>query len=137
MNRKDGIQLPPTPPPLPSFLRKNINEYQQKVDTFVTNNSHVDRRVKLILPNEPPGETSTDDTYIVPDIPNKYHVAVDSPKIFINNNHNDIKPQGKRHPPPVPRRKKERFKNNFFFLGQVINIMTCLTSLLGKHTNSV
>ena len=90
-----------SPPPLPSFLRKNFNEYHDKSDAFEKSISQIHRRVKLILPNEPPGETSTDDTYIVPDIPNKYHVAVDSPKIFINNNHNDIKPQGKRHPPPV------------------------------------
>ena len=132
--RKDGIQLPPTPPPLPSFLRKNINDYHNKSDTFEKNISQIHRRVKLILPNEPPGETSTDDTYIVPDIPDKYHVAVDSPKIFINNNQNDVKPQGKRHPPPVPRRKKRRSKDSFLFLGKVINIMTCLTSLLGKST---
>ena len=50
------FQVPPTPPPLPSFIRRNIENKARKGGEF----EQYGRNVKLILPPQP-GETSTDD----------------------------------------------------------------------------
>ena len=53
LNTSRDVNVPPTPPPLPNFMRRNI---EKKVEQYP-------RKVKLILPD--PGETSTDQPFDV------------------------------------------------------------------------
>ena len=54
MSRALENRSPPTPPPLPDFIKRKIESKE------TSKPHHYPRQVKLILPNEPPGETSTD-----------------------------------------------------------------------------
>ena len=57
--RSDHLTLPPTPPPLPDFIRRKIESRE------TSKAPQYPRKVKLILPSEPPGESSTDDHFDV------------------------------------------------------------------------
>ena len=54
LSRDDNFSVPPTPPPLPNFARRRIeNKANKRAEQYP-------RNVKLILPPQP-GETSTDE----------------------------------------------------------------------------
>lgn len=125
---------PPTPPPMPSFLKS-------KSVTIAPDGVSKDSRVKvkLILPHDPPGETSTDDHI------SAYNEIKVSPirkaraVQFSNHPTDDVRcsqgalqGQGKR--PPLPRRtvtavSRSRIER-LVFSGQVFNIMSATVSLL-------
>ena len=134
---------PPTPPPLPSFLLKNNHNFQNhKSNNHIVHGKHsnLHRKVKLILPNEPPGETSTDDLEICAPVSTK---VLPTNNVFNNKSKIDTfisspgKPQIPPRPPILTPRRRPRKSEKFFFIGQVINIMTSIISLIGKNLSTV
>ena len=110
--------------------------------------SHVDRKVKLILPHDYPGETSTDDNIDImeketPPITDRSRVLNKDAKEFIESkkkvnllshsqlNSNTVNRSLTLHRPPVPQRRRPGPNEKLLFTSQVINIMTSLISLLG------
>ena len=110
--------------------------------------SHVDRKVRLILPHDFPGETSTDDNIDImeketPPITDRSRVLNKDAKEFIESkkkvnllshsrhNSNTVKRSLTLQRPPVPQRRRPGPNEKLLFTSQVINIMTSLISLLG------
>ena len=96
----------------------------------------------LILPHDPPGETSTDDITDMretPPVPDRHKVLtkefIESRKnvnLISKHNPNIINRSQIVHRPSVPHRRRPDPKEKLQFTSQVINIMTSLISLLGK-----
>ena len=109
--------------------------------------SHVDRRVRLILPQDAPGETSTDDITdtldtVTPPRPDRHRVLQlnkeakefieTKNKVNLNRDHNQNNNNRSLiiQRPEVPQRRRP--KEKLLFTSQVLSIMTSVISLLGK-----
>ena len=105
--------------------------------------------MRLILPHDYPGETSTDDNIdimekVTPPITDRSRVLNKDANEFIESkkkvnllshsqlNSNTVKRSLTLHRPPVPQRRRPGPNEKLLFTSQVINIMTSLISLLGK-----
>ena len=101
--------------------------------------------MRLILPHDFPGETSTDDNIDImeketPPITDRTRVLNKDAKEFIESkkkvnlsqlNSNTVNRSLTLHRPPVPQRRRPGPNEKLLFTSQVINIMTSLISLLG------
>ena len=103
--------------------------------------------MRLILPHDSPGETSTDDNIDImeretPPIPDRRRVLVlnndakefneSRKKVNLISQHDSVNRSLTTQRPPVPQRRRPGPREKLVFTSQVINIMTSTISLLGK-----
>ena len=129
IQESQDCNVPPTPPPLPNFAKRHIeNKANNAAKPYP-------RNVKLILPPQP-GETSTDE-----------HLDVVAKRGWRQGNTRGV---GERSQPPPPCNDALIFRNSTFpptkipllrrptstrrliFLSQVLNMMSTLFSFLGQ-----
>ena len=118
-----ACNAPPTPPPMPAFLKKSLQQKESDCKGRL--------RVKLILPHEPPGETSTDDHIV--EIKNEEPKQNQKSRVLISHaNPHDSRPHQRlvKTPPPAPARRSRSRIERLVFSGQVFNIMSGIISLL-------